>query len=295
VDLRGRLLRWAAAHPIGAEVGGGVATALAVLGVSLWQWGLTSDGIFRGLTLGTWMGVLVAYLLRRRRRREERAAAAALEERLRIARELHDTVAGAVGAIGIQAAAARRVLRTRPDEAAVALERIELASRAANEDLRRMLLALRGGAPVPVERELGLAGLGALIADARTGGLAVTTQVDPAALALADRDADHAAFRIVQEALANAARHAGSAAVEVRVRVVTGDRLQIDVVNGAPQGPHGSPGAGFGLVGMRERAERLGGRLDAGPTSGGGFAVHAALPLRSRAKLEAHTGRNGTA
>ncbi len=278
MDVRDRLAAWAASHPTAAALGGGAAAFILALLVSLWQWGATPDGLLRGVTVGTWMGVLVAFVLWRRRRREEREAAAALEDRLRLARELHDTVAGAVGAIGIQAAAARRVLDSRPAEAAAALERIELASRAANADLRRMLVALRDGVPVPVEREVGLAGLEALVADTRAAGPDVRLSVDPAALRLVNRDVDHAAFRIVQEALTNTLRHAGAATVTVTV-VVAGGRLDVGVVNGPPRGVRGAPGAGLGLVGMRERASRLGGQVDAGPTPDGGFAVRSSLPL----------------
>ncbi len=283
MDVRDRLARWAAQHPTVAEVGGGVAAGLLVLAATLSQWGATSDSLFRGLTLGTWLGVLVAYVLRRRRRRAEQSARAALEERLRIARELHDTVAGAVGAIGIQAAAARRVLATRPEEAGRALARIEETSRAANEDLRRMLTALRGGSPAGVEREVGLAGLGSLVVDTRAAGPDVRLDVDPAALAIADRDVDRAAFRIIQEALTNVVRHAGAVQVRVSVAVEAGRRLAIGVVSGPPRDAPGAPGAGLGLVGMRERAASLGGSLAAGPTADGGFEVRAWLPLDPRA------------
>ena len=79
MHARDRLLAWATAHPTAAELGGGAAAGLVALAASLWQWGLTSDGLFRGLTVGTWLAVLVVLVLRRRRRRDERAAAIALE------------------------------------------------------------------------------------------------------------------------------------------------------------------------------------------------------------------------
>lgn len=276
--IRTRLVAWATAHPTATELGGGAAAGLVTVAASLWQWGATSDGLFRGLTLGTWLAVLVAIILRRRRRKAERAAAAALEERLRLARELHDTVAGAVGAIGIQAAAARRVLDRRPGEAAAALERIELVTRAANEDLRRMLVALRDGAPVPAEREVGLAGLGALVADTRAAGPDVRLELDPAALGLHDRGVDHAAFRIVQEALTNVVRHAGPVPASVTV-TMHGSTLEISVVNDLPRTPRSQPGAGLGLVGMRERAARLGGRVEVEVRTDGRYGVRALLPI----------------
>ena len=125
----------------------GRAPARSSSAIALWQWGTTGDAILRGLTLGLWLGLVVWVVARRRRAVEERARARAEADRaalrLGLARQLHDTLAGEVAAIGIQAAAGRRVLATQPSEAAAALERIEVASRAANADLRRMLEALR--------------------------------------------------------------------------------------------------------------------------------------------------------
>ena len=143
----GRLAAWRGSNPAVAEVAVGVGAGALVLVVALWQWGTTGDALLRGLTLGLWLGLVVWLVARRRRAVEERALARAEADRaalrLELARELHDTLAGEVAAIGIQAAAGRRVLATRPAEAAAALERIEVASRAANADLRRMLEALR--------------------------------------------------------------------------------------------------------------------------------------------------------
>ena len=143
---------WVGRHRTAAEIGAGLLAFAAVLGITFFQWGPTVDGAIRGITLGGWVALAVYLVVRRRRVAEEQRASAAVDQRLRIARELHDTVAGAVSSIGIQAAAARRVLRTSPDDAALALERIESASRGANADLRRMLDALREGGPMSGRR-----------------------------------------------------------------------------------------------------------------------------------------------
>ena len=167
---------WRAGHPAAAEVGVAAGAGGLVLLVAVWQWGATPDALLRGITLGTWMGIVVWLVARRRRvaeeRARERAAAERADLRLTLARELHDTVAGDVAAIGIQAAAARRVIDTQPAEAAAALERIEVASRAANADLRRMLGALRSDDATSLAAAPGLAALprAGRGADARPGG-----------------------------------------------------------------------------------------------------------------------------
>ncbi len=275
---------WVGRHRTAVEIGAGLLAFAAVLGVTFFQWDLTVDGLVRGLTLGGWVGLAAYLVVRRRRVAEERQARAAVDQRLRIARELHDTVAGAVSSIGIQAAAARRVLRTSPDDAASALERIESASRAANTDLRRMLDALREGGPMSTAPEAGLDRLEALAEETRASGPEVQLTVDRAALALGDPALDHAAYRIVQEALTNVVRHAGAVPVEVEVRVRPDRVLDLSIVNGpAPAGRAPRTGqAGLGLTGMRERVALFDGALDAGPTSVGGFAVRATLPLDRR-------------
>lgn len=282
-----------ARHPDATEIGTGLSAFFLVLIVSFLQWGPTVDGAVRGLSLGAATAV-VAYLIPRRRRLAvERRDRAAVEQRLRIARELHDTVAGTVSAIGIQAAAARRALDSRPAEAAAALARIESASRAANLDLRRMLEALRGDGPPPTLPEPGLDRLTALAEEARSSGADVRLTVDPAALRIADPALDHAAYRIVQEALTNVVRHAGPVAVAVDVGVA-GDRLQLAVVNGPGSGPGPGgrmPGSGLGLVGMEERAALFGGAVAAGPAPDGGFAVRATLPIRSTTERPVGQGR----
>lgn len=282
-----------ARHPDATEIGIGLSAFFLVLMVALLQWGPTVDGAVRGLSLGVATAVLAYLVPRRRRLAVERRDREAVEQRLLIARELHDTVAGTVSAIGIQAAAARRAIDSRPAEAAVALERIELASRAANLDLRRMLEALRGDGPPSTLPEPGLDRLGELVEEARSSGSEVRLTVDPAALRIADPALDHAAYRIVQEALTNVARHAGPVAVAVDVGVA-GDRLQLSVVNApgsGPSAPGRMPGSGLGLVGMEERAALFGGALAARPTPEGGFAVRATLPIATSTARPMAEGR----
>ena len=273
-----RLRSIAEAHPRATELAASLGAAALVLAVTVAQWGANVDGVLRGLALGTWAGIVVYLVARRRRVARETAVREALGLRLDIARELHDTVAGAVAGIGIQAGAARRALRERPDEATAALERIEAASRAANADLRRMLIALRGDGSTSTAPEPGLDQLEALVAETRLAGPDVRLALDPGVLRIDDPARDHAAYRIVQEALTNVVRHAGSAPVDVNLGIGAAGSLEIEVVNGAGSGSTAGPGAGLGILGMRERAATFGGSLVAGPTPGGGYAVRASLP-----------------
>src|SRR3954470_20355899 len=139
--------RWAEAHPEVAELAVGVTVAIFILLVSLTQWGATDTGVTRAVSLGVPLSALTVWAYRRRRHREERRERAFLQQRLQLARELHDSVAGHVAIAGIQAAAARRVLDSDRAAAATALERIEASSRAAVGDLRKMLTALRNETP----------------------------------------------------------------------------------------------------------------------------------------------------
>src|SRR4051794_22884505 len=191
-------------HPDLAELALGVAVATSLMLVSLWQWGPTDVGLSRGVTLGLPFAVVTVWVYRRRRLRDEARERAMLEQRLRLARELHDAVAGQVAVVGIQAAAARRVLATRPDEAAAALERIEIASRTAVDDLRRMLVTLREGPTAPHGAAPGLAQLDELSAELHRAGLTVTVTRIGTSSAELPQAVDQAAYRIVQEALTNA-------------------------------------------------------------------------------------------
>jgi signal transduction histidine kinase len=274
---------WARRHPDLADLALGVTVAAGLLLVSLWQWGPSDLGLSRGVSLGLAFAIATVWVYRRRRLRDEGRERALLEQRLRLARELHDAVAGQVAVVGIQAAAARRVLRTQPDEAAAALERIEVASRAAVDDLRRMLVTLREGPTAPHGAAPGLAQLDDLSAELQRTGLAVTvTRTGMSGPAL-PQAVDQAAYRIVQEALTNALKH--GSADQARVELVrSADELRIQVTNplagdAAATSRIEPPRRGLGVTGILERAALFGGRAKAGPTRDGEWQVDVHLPL----------------
>jgi signal transduction histidine kinase len=201
-------------------------------------------------------------------------------ERLHIARELHDIVAYSFATINMQAGVAAQLADDRPEQAAEALRAIQEISGEASRDLREMLGVLRttrrAGTPLH-----GLARLGNLAATTTGAGLPTRVVVSGQARSLPPA-VDGAAYRIAQEALTNALRHAGQASAVVTLRYEP-DRLVIEVVDGG-QGPdpnpgEPAPGSGHGITGMRERALALGGELDAGPHPAGGFRVRASLPV----------------
>ena len=243
---------------------------------------------------------LVAYVLQRRtrrtsaleertvrlaREREERGRAAIAAERRRIARDLHDVIAHSVGVMTIQAGAARLLLDADPERARDPLRAVEETGRDALGELRRLLDVL------PLERQEaalapqpGLATLPELVARVRTAGLPVELAVEGETPTLAP-GVELAAYRIVQEALTNARKHAGPARARVSVRC-RDESLELEIANDGRPAPQ--PGSrGHGLVGMRERAALYGGDLEAGPQQGGGFLVRARLPVNepSRARL----------
>jgi signal transduction histidine kinase len=216
------------------------------------------------------------------RTREEEALRRVGEERLRIARDVHDVVAHAMVAINVQAGVGAHLLDRDPEQARSTLLDIQRVSGEALADLRATLGALRAGeAEAPFVPTQGWAGLDELGAGLRSAGIEVDLEVDPAA---ADAPAAVAAtgFRIVQEALTNVVRHAPGAHVLVRVGREA-DRVVVEVTDdGRGAVPVGAPapdGAGQGLRGMRERAVAAGGSLDAGPVAGGGWRVRATLPV----------------
>ena len=202
---------------------------------------------------------------------------AVLAERARIARELHDIVAHHVSAIAVQAETARLTTPGLPPEGAERLEAIGAAAREALGDLRRLLGVLRAEDGT-AERgpQPGLAQLDELIETARAAGTPVSFKLGGDVVPLAP-SVDLSAYRIVQEALTNARRHAPGARVEI-VLAYGADTLRLRV---GDEGPGAAAGAadGHGLAGMRERAALVGGTLRAGPANGRGFAVEAVLPL----------------
>ena len=204
------------------------------------------------------------------------------EEQARIARELHDVIAHSVSVIVVQAAAADDVFDERPDQARAALRSIESAGREALGELRRLLAPVRPSADgAPPAPQPGLDRLDELVAPLRAAGLEVEVRREDAQRgAPLPAGVDLSAYRIVQEALTNTLRHAGAARAEVTVRALDG-MLELEVVDDGRGAPGPSAGAGRGIAGMRERAAMLGGTLEAGPLPGGGFRVHARLPLEA--------------
>jgi signal transduction histidine kinase len=212
------------------------------------------------------------------REREERARRAVAEERARIARELHDVVAHAISVIVLQARGGRRSL-DEPDEARRALDAIESTGTQALAEMRRLLGLLRQEddelslAPQP-----SLSSLDGLAAQVTEAGLPVEVTVEGRVRELPP-GIDLSAFRIVQEALTNALKHAGPATAHVVVRYGE-DELELEIVDTGP-GDVAADGGGHGLLGMRERASLYGGDVKAGRRTGGGFGVRVRLPLAS--------------
>jgi signal transduction histidine kinase len=227
-------------------------------------------------------------LLEAERTRAEEDRRRAGEERLRIARELHDVLAHNISLINVQAGVALHLMDEQPEQSRSALAAIKQASNDALGELRSVLDILRQGAEAPRAPTSGLDSLDGLVASAEAAGLAVRTRVEGTPRPL-PAGVDLAAYRIVQEALTNVTRHAGPAAATVLVGYGDGElRVQVDDDGkgvGSASGRQGSDSdrqdrrSGNGIRGMRERAAALGGELDAGPRPGGGFRVSARLPL----------------
>jgi signal transduction histidine kinase len=230
------------------------------MGVSVAAWALGEASRTRGVAI------------------EEETQRAMAEEQARIARELHDVIAHSVSMIVVQAAAADDVFDDRPDQARAALRSIESAGRDALRELRRLLSGVRPGiADDSIEPQPGLDRLDELAESVRAGGLQVAVRRDGSPVEL-PAGLDLSAYRIVQEALTNTLRHARATRADVTLTYAS-DALEVDVLDDgrAPAG-NGLDG-GHGLLGMRERAALLGGELEAGPHPGGGYRVHARLPL----------------
>jgi signal transduction histidine kinase len=252
--------------------------------------------------------LLVAELIRNRnqraadaqRSRDEELRRRASEERMRMARDLHDVVAHNIAVINVQANTALHLMDRQPERARTALSTINDVSKQALVELRSVLGVLRdvdaeggtgvgadGGAPrAPAP---GLARLGDLVDHAAATGLTVRVQEDGAPLRL-PADVDLSAYRIIQEALTNTARHSGGSRATVRLGYAD-HGLEVEVDDDGPpaaarsvpvSAPPSAGGSGNGIAGMTERASALGGTLTAGPRAGGGFRVRAWLPFRER-------------
>ena len=210
------------------------------------------------------------------RTRDEAAQRRAMEERLRIARELHDSLTHSISVIQVQAGVAQHLARKRGEEVPPALQAIQEAGADAARELRATLSVLRSAQDGDGS---GLGQLDSLVARARAAGLPVTVTVTGAKRPLPP-GVDQAAYRIVQEALTNVSRHAGQACASVRLHY-TPDALTVQVDDDGEGSSTRPAGPGLGLIGMRERVSALGGRLHAGPQDRGGFRVRAELPARA--------------
>ncbi len=206
------------------------------------------------------------------------ARRAVFEERVRIARDLHDVIAHHVSVMGVQAGAGRLVIDRDPDKAKEALSAIELSSRHAVQELYRLLGFLRQeGDPDPLASQPGLGQLATLASGMSNAELAVEVSVEGEQRPL-PATVDVSAYRIVQEALTNALKHGGASRADVHLRYWP-DELEVEVIDdGRKNGGPVATSGGLGLIGMRERAALHGGQLSAGPAAGGGFAVRVKLP-----------------
>ncbi|MEU6067466.1 sensor histidine kinase [Streptomyces sp. NPDC047082] len=264
-----------------------VAVQLLVIGVFAHGDGLAVNEVIALLALAA---SCMAGLLSRERRehtvalRAQEVAEAVTSERLRIARELHDMVAHSIGIIAIQAGVGSRVIQTQPAQAREALRAIEATSRETLSGLRRTLVSLRQadrGATTseqsPLAPSPGLADLERLAAATAGAGVRVDVRRSGEQRPV-PADIDLSAYRIVQEALTNVVRHAGTG--RCRVAITYGDEeLSVEVVDDGRGATENGSAHGFGIIGMRERVGLLGGHLSIGPRPEGGFRVAARLPL----------------
>ena len=266
-------------------IAGGMVFAIYITAMANDPEGIYIEGlIFYALLLGApW---IAGRAVRRRRLSERRldqekakSQVAIAEERARIARELHDVVAHSISVIVLQARGGRRVLQTDPADAREAFAIIERTGHQALEELRRLRGMLRRSdeelalAPQPSLRELDR-----LVEQVRAAGLPVQVAVEGEPRELPP-GVDLSAYRIVQEALTNALKHAGPARARVLLRYHADD-LELEIADDGPGTGDGS-GSGHGLIGMRERVSVYGGELQAGRRPGGGYALRARLPLGS--------------
>jgi signal transduction histidine kinase len=245
------------------------------------HWG---DVLFGAFILGgPWLAGVAMQWRRDREHHLERekaqAEAAIVEERQRIARELHDVIAHAIAVVVVQARGGRRMLDHDLADSRRAFDAIERTGEQALGEMRRLLGLLRESddelarAPLP-----SLARIDELAEEVRSSGLAVELEVQGEPVELPP-GVDLSAYRIVQEALTNALKHAGPARARVLIRYGA-DAVELEIVDDG-RGRVPGNGTGNGLVGLRERAAIVGGELDAGPRGEGGFAVRAALPYDS--------------
>lgn len=268
------LTRWAAGRDVGI--------GLVVMAVPLTLSAFAGDPVVD--TVGGALVVLLAGAVGVAVRssaelRDEEVAGLRSRERAELARELHDTVAHHVSAIAVRAQAGRIVAATRPDAAVEALEVIEEEAARALNEMRSMVGALRDGDQADLRPQQGIRDLRRLERHGGATGPRVAVTIGDG-LDEVRPSVDAACFRLAQEAVTNALRHARHAS-EVEVRVDGDDEhVRVTVVDDGRGSGTPTTSAGFGLVGMAERAKLLGGTFDAGPRPGGGWAVAATLPRR---------------
>lgn len=258
-----------------AAGGSAVGSAVSVL-----VWWAVAIGLGRGLRERQGLVELLRERSARLERDRERdMVGAALEERARIARELHDVIAHAVSLMVVQASAERRLLPPDQRRTADTLETIETSGREALGELRRLLGVLRAHGRERLAPQPGLDAVPELLDEGRRGGHKIGLEVegDPVRL---PAGLDLTAYRIVQEGLTNARKHAPGAAVEIRLRWRPTE-LEIEVTDDGPGLANNPNGAGHGLIGMRERASLYGGSIRTGPGADGGFRVLARLPIEA--------------
>jgi signal transduction histidine kinase len=280
-----------------AQAAAGFVVAVALISVVVTNdpdtdanaWGIVSTSIIAGLIFLAGAGIrarreqvesLEERVGRAEREREESARRAADEERARIARELHDVVAHSMSVMVVQAGGVRSLLEPHQERQREALLAIERTGREALTEMRRMLGVLRRSdegqaALVP---QPGLDHLHRLVGQVREAGLPVELHVEGVAAALPP-GIDLSAYRVVQEGLTNALKHAGPARAEVTIRYDE-TAIQIEVTDDGTATPNGSD-PGHGLVGMRERVALYGGTMEAGPRTEGGYALRVTLPIET--------------
>lgn len=269
------------------------AEALFVGGDVLDNLGLTFFVLFSG-AIGEAVRYRRAYLqeleeraVRAEQSRDEEAQRRVIEERLRIAHELHDVIAHHIALMNVQSGVAAHVLRSQPDEAERALALVRSGGRTVLQELTVLLGVLRrSGSRLPTAPTPSLHELGALIDSFTAAGVAVDWN-PPDSIGTLPDVIELTAYRIVQESLTNVLKHAPGATARVRLAHSPG-ALSVDVVDEGraraatpARDPATDLGAGHGLVGMRERVAAVGGELRTGPEPGGGFGVHAVLPLET--------------
>lgn len=272
-----------------------------LVGVWLYRWlppsGDDGTGWAAGLPALAWMIAVAAAAevvrvrreqwLRQREEEERAKQRRADEERMRIARELHDVLAHSISVINVQAGVGLALLDTDPEQARTALTTIKSASKEALGEVRQVLDTMRTPGDAPRAPAPGLERLPELADQAAGAGLRVGTETEGRPVPL-PAGVDLAAFRIVQEALTNVMRHSASREARVLLRYA-GDELLIRIDDDGPAAENGPDGGGNGLVGMRERAAGLGGSVEADPRPDGGFRVLARLPLSSPATVGGST------